>query len=140
MAHRIAYAPRIPVITPPPGWRKHMPTMVKLQVIINQRGLAPDGTALDALYVGVHFDHRPPLHEREYVEADDDTIPPANDHRFIVALPAPDHRAISGADVRRMKKTRRIQRAEEDFRKLVAQREPGQKRIVRSKIPTRERQ
>lgn len=116
-----------------------MPTMVKLQVIINQRGLAPDGTALDALYVGVHFDHRPPLHEREYVEADDDTLPPANDHRFIVALPAPEHRSITGSDIQRMRKTARLRETENEFREYIAGKEPGQKRPLKSRIPTQKR-
>ena len=90
---------------PPPGWRKPMPITIKLQVIVNQRGLAPNGEPLDAQYVGIHFDHRPPLHERLYDPERDDTVPAANDIGFIVALPTPDHQDISGKDVTRIRKT-----------------------------------
>lgn len=134
MAHKIVYKPREMVLTPPVGWRKPIPLSVKLQVIIEQRGLAPDKTPLDALSVGVHFDHRPPLHEREYDPVADETVPPANDHRFIVALPTPLHRMISGIDVRRIRKTERQRKAETSFQNALLAKEPGRKRVAKGTI------
>lgn len=134
MAHKVLFRPRQKVVTPPTGWRKPIPLAVKLQVIIQQRGLAPDNTILDALAVGVHFDHRPPLHEREYDPDADETIPPANDHRYIVALPAPIHRAISGTDLTRMRKTDRQRKAEDEFQQAFVGKEPGRKRVAKGTI------
>jgi|GEM_PF-3143742 len=66
MASKVPVASREDVTRPPKGWRKPIPLAIKLQVIVNQHGKAPDGTLLDAIKVGIQFDHRPPLHEREY--------------------------------------------------------------------------
>lgn len=128
MAGRVPIASREAVVTPPPGWRKAIPIAVKLQVIVNQRGLAPDGAVLDAMGDGIQFDHRPCLAERVYDAEKDDTVPAANDPLFIIALPAPTHRKISGRDNVRMSKTARIQACEARFQEILRRKVPGQKR------------
>lgn len=111
-----------------------MSLAVKIQVVINQRGLAPDGRPLDALIAGVHFDHRPPLHERDYDSDRDDTIPAANDVAHIVALPADHHRKLSCADRSRMCKTERQRARELEFRARVKGKLPGKKRKAKGTI------
>lgn len=137
MATKLPIASRDEVLRPPPGWRKPIPLVVKLQVIVNQQGRAPDGTPLDAIIVGVHFDHRPPLHERVYDAEKDDTVPAANDIKFIVALPIPAHREMSRQDVSRMSKTERQRMLEMGFRERLQSRVPGQKRFCKGTIRSR---
>lgn len=137
MAHRIASSSREIIERPPIGWRKPIPLAIKLQVVINQQGKGPDGQFLDALIIGIHFDHRPPLHEREYDAARDDTIPGANDVRFIVALAVDQHRVLSKADVKRMRKTQRQFASELAFRKVLDRKLPGQKRRAKGTIRSR---
>ena len=137
MAFRLRPPKRDRVARPPKGWRKQIPLAIKLQVIVNQRGRAPDGTMLDAINVGIEFDHRPPLHEREYDEQRDETIPAANDPRFLVALPAPAHRSLSGKDLSRMKKTERQRSNEEAFRETLDRKTCGSKRTAKRTIRSR---
>src|SRR6478752_7406730 len=127
-AHKVPLASRQLVPTPPPGWRKPIPLAVKLQVIVNQRGLAPTGEALDAIGAGIEFDHRPCLSEREYDVERDETIPAANDPAFIVALSAATHHSLSGNDHVRIRKVARLRKNEVEFRELLSRRQPGQKR------------
>ena len=127
MASRVPIASLEDVPRPPKGWRKPIPLAVKLQVIVNQRGLAPDGTLLDAILVGIQFDHRPPLHERVYDIQRDETVPPANDINCILALPLPVHRALSGKDLSRMRKTERQRSLENDFRERLTRKLQGEK-------------
>ncbi|MER9196482.1 hypothetical protein NKI13_24900 [Mesorhizobium australicum] len=137
MATKLPNASRDEVLRPPKGWRKSIPLAVKLQVIVNQRGKAPDGTPLDAIFVRIHFDHRPPLHERAYDPDHDETVPAANDIAFIVALPVPVHREMSAQDVSRMSKTERQRMLEVNFRERLQRRSPGQKRLCKGTIPSR---
>lgn len=137
MATKLPNASRDEVLRPPKGWRKSIPLAVKLQVIVNQRGKAPDGTTLDAIFVGIHFDHRPPLHERVYDPDHDETVPAANDIAFIVALPIPIHREMSAQDVSRMSKTERQRMLEVSFRERLQRRAPGQKRFRKGTIRSR---
>ena len=137
MAFRIKRKLFTEVKRPPKGWRKSIPLAIKLQVIVDQQGRAPDGTPLDAVGVGIAFDHRPPLHEREYDEANDDTVPAANDPRYLVALPVPEHQKISGRDVSRMKKTERQRAREQTFRDAVVRRACGDKRKAKGTIRSR---
>jgi hypothetical protein len=137
MAYKIASKPWEMIPRPPTGWRKAIPLAIKLQVIINQKGLGPDNSPLDAMVVGVHFDHRPPLHEREYDAERDETIPAANDVRFIVALPIPAHREISKIDIKRFRKTQRQHAAENAFRSAMETKRLGQKRVAKCAIRSR---
>ena len=125
---RFRPASRESVLTPPPGWRKPIPLAVKLQVIVNQRGLAPTGEPLDAIGAGIEFDHRPCLSEREYDAEQDETIPAANDPAFIVALPAALHHSLSGHDNVRIRKIARLRKKEVEFRDTLVRKEPGQRR------------
>lgn len=127
MASKVPLASREDVTRPPTGWRKPIPLAIKLQVIVNQQGKAPDGTLLDAIKVGIQFDHRPPLHERQYDPELDETIPPANEISCIVALPLPLHRELSARDVSRMSKTERQRALEQDFRERLIQKLRGEK-------------
>ncbi|RWE64686.1 hypothetical protein [Mesorhizobium sp.] len=137
MAAKLPIGSRDEVLRPPAGWRKPIPLAVKLQVIVNQQGRAPDGTPLDAIIVGIHFDHRPPLHERVYDPEKDETVPAANDIEFIVALPIPIHREMSAQDVSRMSKTERQRMLEMGFRDRLQRRLPGQKRSCKGTIRSR---
>ena len=137
MATKLPIASRDEVLRPPKGWRKSIPLAVKLQVIVNQRGNAPDGTPLDAIFIGIHFDHRPPLHERVYDSERDETVPAANDIEFIVALPIPVHREMSAQDASRMSKTERQRMLEVSFRERLRRRVPGQKRFRKRTIRCR---
>ena len=127
MASKVPTASREDVTRPPKGWRKPIPLAIKLQVIVNQHGKAPDGTPLDAIKVGIQFDHRPPLHEREYDPELDETTPPANDIGCIVALPSHVHRELSAKDLSRMSKTERQRSRELDFRERLLRKLGGEK-------------
>src|SRR5262245_14767722 len=119
-AGRVPVASRELIPTPPPGWRKPIPLAVKLQVIVNQRGLAPTGEPLNAISDGIEFDHRPCLSEREYDAERDETVPAANDPAFIVALPALVHHTVTGKDNVRVKKIARLRKTELEFRETLA--------------------
>lgn len=128
MVSKVKVVERIPVTRPPVGWRKSIPLVIKLQVIVNQRGLGPDGEPLDAIGAGVQFDHRPPLHEREFDQTLDDTVPAANDLRYIFAVPVRYHRELSSLDVKRMRKAERQRKSEETHQARLGQRPLGAKR------------
>jgi hypothetical protein len=130
-AHKVSPASRELIRTPPPGWRKPIPLAVKLQVIVNQRGLAPTGEQLDALNAGIEFDHRPCLSEREYNAERDETIPAANDPAFIVALSAAVHHSLSGNDNVRIRKVARLRKREVEYRETLLRKQPGQKQTKR---------
>lgn len=136
-AGRLPPASRGAVVLPPPGWRKAMPMAVKLQVIINQHGRAPDGSLLDAIGEGIEFDHRPCLADRPYDESRDETIPPANDPAFIVALPAAAHHQQTGADLKRMGKEARLAERQAAFREMLERKVAGQKRLAKGAMQSR---
>jgi hypothetical protein len=138
-ASKVAPATRELILTPPPGWRKPIPVAVKLQVIVNQRGLAPSGEPLDAVRAGIEFDHRPCLSEREYDAERDETIPAANDPAFIVALPTALHHSLSGNDNVRIRKIARLRKTELEFRETLVRKMPGQKRGPKGTIRNRRR-
>ena len=133
-AGKVPIASRELISTPPPGWRKPIPLAVKLQVVVNQRGLGPRGEPLDAIGDGIEFDHRPCLSEREYDAERDETIPAANDPAFILALPAAVHHSITGHDNLRIRKVARMRKAELEFREILLRKQPGQKRVPKSTI------
>lgn len=138
-AHKVRPTSREMVPTPPPGWRKPIPLAIKLQVIVNQRGLAPTGELLDAIGAGIEFDHRPCLSERVYDAERDETVPAANDPAFIVALSAAAHHSLSGVDNTRIRKVDRLRKTELEFRETLVRREPGQKRVAKGAIRGRRR-
>lgn len=133
-AAKVPIATRELIPTPPPGWRKQIPLAVKLQVIVNQRGLAPTGEPLDAMDIGIEFDHRPCLSERRYDAERDETIPASNNPAFIVALPATLHHTLTGADNVRIRKVARLRNTECEFRETLVRKQPGQKRTAKGTI------
>jgi hypothetical protein len=74
------------------------------------------------------FDHRPPVHEREWLPHLGDTLPSANDPAFIRAVDVEHDKPVTGQDVRRMRKVGRIRTAEGEHAAYMAAKEPGQKR------------
>lgn len=70
-------------------YRKDIPLVVKLAVMLRQEGKAPDGllfTQDDALYGKIQFDHNPALLHRDYDTEAKDFIPPQHDPQHIFAL------------------------------------------------------
>ena len=82
------------VLGPPKGWRpRPLKTAEKLQIVLNQNGLDPDtGKKLEAMGEAVEFDHDPAIHLRPWHAEAQDTDPPANDLRYIVARSKPSHK------------------------------------------------
>ena len=130
---------RKPVLLPPPGWRgPNMPLSVKRQVVRNQGGFcAVSNTLIARDYSNVDFDHRPPIHEREYDPARDDTIPPVNDPDFIRAIVRPEHRTVTTSDVKRMNKVDRLRGALSEHEKAMARKAAGLPRARKGSIPGR---
>jgi hypothetical protein len=129
---------RKPVLLPPKGWRPPALTAsVKVDVVCRQLALcACDGclNATDRLPVRlraarfIRFDHRPPVHEREWLPHLQDTLPAANDPAFIRALDVEHDKPITGADVTRMRKVGRIRDDEAAHAEYLAEKVPGQHR------------
>jgi hypothetical protein len=106
------------VVLPPTGWRKAIPARIKREVLANQNyksALPPHVDLPQSIAGAVHFDHRPPLHERPYIEEIDDTEPRANDPKFIFAITAQEHRELSGKDWSRMCRTDRLRGLQEEI-------------------------
>lgn len=87
---------------PPEGWRRpSIPDWVKaiaLAHFLALRGFSTIGmtfAARDALRerhgLRVHYDHRPAVWERKFDTETDDTIPPANDPKYIEAITPEEH-------------------------------------------------
>lgn len=116
------------VTLPPTGWRPRSPTTSeKLDIVIRQEGrCAVTGNRLGTLKE-TRFDHRPPIHERPWDEAKQDTIPPGAAvtwtnpatgvvEQLIFAIDRRTHEQISGRDNSRMAKVDRIRSAEDRHR------------------------
>ena len=116
------------VILPPKGWRKAIPKRIRRLV------LKRDGYPEDAK--GIHLDHRPPLHERPYDEAVDDTVPPANDPAFLFALTPAEHGERTPVDVSRMGKTRRLRQREDEHAEAM-ERDWGKRLVRKGQIRSR---
>lgn len=124
--------PREKVLGPPVGWRPRDLTMrEKFEIIVRQRGCEPDGTLLEPMACGIHFDHQPALQRRRWDPIAEDTIPPACDRKFIVALNKPTHDVKTAKqDIPEIHKTRRLEGATEKSAKggRKMQSRPFQKR------------
>lgn len=112
MAMRIAIAPDhgAKVLGPPERWRPRALTIrEKLEIVVRQGGKEPGGERLLPLD-GVQFDHQPALQLRRWDEDKQDTIPPACDLEYIVALNKPTH-AVKTAkkDVPSIAKLKRLE-------------------------------
>jgi hypothetical protein len=100
---------------PPTGWRPRPPSRRERNFIVaRQNGLcAETGKPLERESKNVRFDHRPPIHEREWDEKLNDTIPPGADIRFIRAVNIAPDRKVTSIDVRRMGKVDRLRTSQE---------------------------
>jgi hypothetical protein len=93
---------------PPKGYRPHMSVSVKLEAALRALGMEPRD---------VEWDHDPPLQLRVWCPVKGDTIPPANDPRFIVPRRTRDHAAkTANVDIPAIAKTRRLSSDHELFR------------------------
>jgi nitrate/TMAO reductase-like tetraheme cytochrome c subunit len=140
---------------PPKGFRKAIPVLVKLDVVIRQEGLCKHcGKKLGQLK-DTEFDHVPALQRRGWNPEQEDTIPPANDPEAIEAKHADCHLVKTtgrkgesklsafGGDIAEIAKTKRLRKKEEAFRaKLLAKatgEEPEQKPKKKYRWPKQKR-
>jgi hypothetical protein len=114
-------------LAPPTGFRKAIPVLVKLTVVIRQNSKCAEcGEPLGKLD-GTEFDHIPALQLRCWDPDAKDTVPPANDEASIFAKHADCHAAKTfgtggskrGADVTEIARTKRISKSEEEFRRRI---------------------
>lgn len=112
MASRIAFLPDhgAPVLGPPENWRPRALTIKeKLEIVVRQGGKEPGGARLKPLD-GVDFDHNPALQRRRWCPDTQDTIPPACDLNFIIALNKETHREKTAKqDVPEIAKLKRLE-------------------------------
>lgn len=99
---------------PPTNWRPRPPTWrEKCEILIRQSGkCAITNKKLRGLTFTI-FDHRPPLHEREWNPNTEDTIPSGTDINFIRAVDVDADKPVTSADQTRMNKTDRIRDGED---------------------------
>lgn len=142
-----AIAPRAVVALPPTGWRPPpLKVSAKLDIVIRQEGkCAITGHKLGTLRE-TRFDHRPPVHEREWDEAAQNTIPPANavtittdagERQLIFAIDRRKHEVITGADNMRMSKVDRLRERTTAHDKVMQGKAPGVTRPRIGSIPSR---
>ena len=98
--------------------RKSIPLLVKLHAALYQLGFEPHE---------VDLDHDPALALRAWDDAAQDTIPPANDPKYLVWRPRTEHRtktfgrggerriSTAGSDIHAIAKVKRLARAVSDF-------------------------
>lgn len=135
------------IILPPPGWRPRNPTTTeKLDIVIRQEGkCAETGKKLGTLRE-TRFDHRPPIHEREWDEAKQDTIPPGaavvwtdpetgEEEQLIFAVDRRTHEAdLTPRDIKRMTKVGNLRDAEDEHHKRMEMKAAGIKPPKRGSI------
>lgn len=114
-------------LAPPKGFRKAIPVIVKLEVVIRQHSLcATCGERLGKL-VDIEFDHFPALQLRCWDAEAKDTTPQANDPEHIFAKHADCHAAKTfgskaskrGGDVTEIARTKSIAKSTEEFRRRI---------------------
>lgn len=130
-------APSKPAPAPPKGYRPYMSTKVKLEAALRALGLTLET---------VDWDHDPPIQMRVWVPEKGDTEPAANDPAHIVPRHREDHRrktsggatkAKAQGDVTEIAKTKRLAESQEEFRRRLLAKEPGDKPERKSKWPSR---
>ncbi|ARQ95276.1 hypothetical protein [Bradyrhizobium phage BDU-MI-1] len=118
---------------PPKGFRKAIPDLVKLKVVLKQNSLCPTCSERLGKLEDVEFDHVPALQLRCWDPEAKNTIPPANDVDHIFAKHIDCHAAKTfgskaskrGADVTEIARTKRIARETEAFRqRMLAKGDP----------------
>lgn len=108
----------------PTSRRKPVPLRAQLHAALRQLGWEPHEAELD---------HDPALALRDWDAEANDTVPPANDPRYLVWRPVEDHRAktfgpggekrvtTAGGDIHAIAKAKRLARGASDFdRRLLA--------------------
>ena len=103
--------------------RPGMPLGVKLRAALYALGLDPDD---------VDFDHNPPLAMRPIDPVTGDTVPPANDPRYIVPLARAGHKAKTfgssvplSSDISKIAKLKRVEKGEAEFRARLLAKDAG---------------
>jgi hypothetical protein len=131
---------------PPPEWKRPpIPCKVKLQVLITQEGRSTIEREKFGRIENTHFDHRPPLEQRRFDDAEWDTIPPANDPAFIEAITVKQHDVrtngrggsrrvtTAGSDTHVRGRTRRLVNAQAEHHAAMAAKAAGEPRPVSAK-------
>lgn len=114
-------------IAPPKGFRKAIPVLVKLQVVLRQDSLCATCRERLGKLDDVQFDHVPAVQLRCWDPEAKDTIPPSNDVEHIFAKHIDCHAAKTfgskaskrGADVTEIARTKRISKETEAFRQRI---------------------
>lgn len=111
---------REPAPAPPKGFRPHMSLQTKLEAALIALGMEPRL---------VEWHHEPPLQLRVWCPVKGDTIPAANDPRHIVPVIRDEHRERSAKlDVPAIAKTRRLSDEQEELRRRLTAKAPGEPR------------
>lgn len=124
------------VLLPPPGWRKRI-TVSATRLALMRQGwkCAETGAPLEKGNYERH--HDPPLHLREYVPARDDTIPPANDYRYLRCVLTEEHRTkLTPQNRKEMDKSARCRDMQERIDAALTK-ECGQKYQRKGNFPSR---
>lgn len=120
-------------LAPPKGFRKAIPDLVKLKVVLRQNSLCATCSERLGKLEATQFDHVPAVHLRCWDPEAKDTIPPSNDVDSIFAKHVDCHAAKTfgskatkrGADVTEIARTRRISKGTEAFRqRILAKNDP----------------
>ena len=113
--------------------RKAIPLVTKFEVLIRQRGICGCGCGEILHADRIQFDHDPAIELRPRNEAGDDTVPPMNSQRHIVALdrdhhdrktngPGGDRRVTTkGGDNHSARREKRLSAAQERHKKIMRQ-------------------
>lgn len=124
--------------------RKSVPLRAQLHAALRQLGWEPHE---------VELDHEPALALREWDASTQDTVPPANDPRYLVWRPVPDHRektfgrggekrtTTAGSDIHAIAKVRRLAADRVEFDRRLLAKSTGEAKPAetkrRAKIPSR---
>lgn len=122
---------------PPVGFRKAIPTKVRIQVVLTQGALCKSCGQPIQDADNIRFDHRPPIQLRAWNPEAQDTVPAVNDPAAIEALHKDCHDvrttgrrgesrlSARDGDVAAIAKVRRLTKDQEAFnRRLLAKDDP----------------
>lgn len=125
------------MLAPPVGFRKAIPTTVRLDVVIRQEGRCKTCREKLGVLADTQFDHTPALQLRQWDQDIGDTVPAANDPEYIEAKHKDCHAikttgrtgesklsAVNG-DVQQIAKIRRLEKKESEFRNRLLVKEDG---------------
>ena len=120
-------------LAPPVGFRKAIPLLVKLKVVLRQNGKCTHCNAQLGELDGLEFDHVPALQLRIWCEETKDTIPPVNSVEHIEAKHSDCHDVKTygskatgrGSDITEIARTKRLNRETEEFRRRILAKTEG---------------